>query len=121
MDRLATFIEGELKNLGAQIERFPREKVGDILLAKWNADRPGNPILFMMHMDTVWPLGTLAERPVHVEGDKLIGPGTYDMKASIALVLTAIGTLRDQICSRIVRCGHCSPATRKRAASIRRN
>jgi glutamate carboxypeptidase len=70
--------------------------VGDILLAKWNADRPGKPILFMMHMDTVWPLGTLAQRPVHVEGDRLIGPGTYDMKASIALVLTSIRTLRAQ-------------------------
>jgi len=31
---------------------------------------------------------------VHVEGDKLIGPGTYDMKASIALVLTVIETMR---------------------------
>jgi len=95
VDQLGTFIESQLIRLGAQVERIPREAVGDILLAKWNADRPGKPILFMMHMDTVWPLGTLAERPVHVEGDKLIGPGTYDMKASIALVLTVIRTLRE--------------------------
>ncbi len=94
VDQLAAFIEAELTALGAEIHREPREVVGDILLAKWNADRPGKPILFMMHMDTVWPLGTLAQRPVHVEGDRLIGPGTYDMKASIALVLTCIRTLR---------------------------
>lgn len=94
VDRLADFIEIELRALGATVVREPRDQVGDILLAKWNADRPGKPLLFMMHMDTVWPLGTLAQRPVHVEGDRLIGPGTYDMKASIALVLTAIRTLR---------------------------
>ncbi len=95
VDRLGAFIESELTAIGASVERIPRETVGDILLARWNADRPGAPILFVMHMDTVWPLGTLDTRPVHVEGDKLIGPGTYDMKASIALVLTCMRTLRD--------------------------
>jgi len=94
VDRLADFLEARLNTLGAAVQRIPRETVGDILLAKWNADRLGKPILFALHMDTVWPLGTLAARPVHVEGDVLIGPGTYDMKASHALVLTVIDTLR---------------------------
>ena len=97
VDELANFIEGYLTNtLKAQVQRFPREQVGDILLAKWNADRPGKPILFMMHMDTVWPIGTLAQRPVHVEGDRLIGPGTWDMKGSIACVLSALKGLQDR-------------------------
>jgi glutamate carboxypeptidase len=96
VDRLGSCVEDQLKALGAQVERMPREQVGDILLAKWNSDKPGKPLLFMMHMDTVWPLGTLAERPVHVEGDKLIGPGTWDMKVSIAMVLSAIKGLRDR-------------------------
>jgi glutamate carboxypeptidase len=52
--------------------------------------------MFMMHMDTVWPLGTLANRPVHVEGDRLIGPGVWDMKGSIAMVLSAIKGLKDR-------------------------
>lgn len=95
VDTLGTFISSDLSALGAHIERIPRTPVGDLLLAKWNADRPGLPILFVLHMDTVWPLGTLAARPIHVEGDKLIGPGTYDMKASIALVLTVIRMLRE--------------------------
>ncbi len=94
VDALGRYVEEQLQALGAQVERLPREKVGDILLAKWNANRPGKPILFLMHMDTVWPLGTLAGRPVHVEGDRLIGPGTWDMKASIALVLSVIKGLR---------------------------
>ncbi|MBX3081189.1 MAG: M20 family metallopeptidase [Anaerolineae bacterium] len=97
VDELANYIEGYLTNtLKAQVQRFAREQVGDILLAKWNADRPGTPILFMMHMDTVWPVGTLAQRPVHVEGDRLIGPGTWDMKGSIACVLSALKGLQDR-------------------------
>ena len=96
VDHMGQFLTGYVEALGAEVETIPREKVGDIQLARWNAHLPGKPIMFLMHMDTVWPLGTLAARPVHVEGDRLIGPGTWDMKVSIAMVLTAIKGLRDR-------------------------
>src|SRR5262249_4293475 len=32
------------------------------------------------HLDTVWPKGTLARKPFTVDGDKVYGPGIYDMK-----------------------------------------
>lgn len=94
VDVLCGWLEAHLQTLGAAVQRIPREAVGDILLATWNADCPGKPLLFLMHMDTVWPVGTVAQRPVHVEGDRLIGPGTWDMKGSIACVLSAIQGLR---------------------------
>lgn len=96
VDVMGREIESILRDLGADVTRFPKEQVGDILLAKWNANAPGKPILFMMHMDTVWGLGTLAERPVHVENNRLIGPGTWDMKGSIALVLSVLKGLRER-------------------------
>jgi glutamate carboxypeptidase len=96
VDRLANCIEVKLHVLQAEVERLPREQVGDILLARWNARSAGKPIMFMLHMDTVWPVGTLQNRPVHVEGDRLIGPGTWDMKGGIALALTAIKGLQDR-------------------------
>ncbi|MEP7285097.1 MAG: M20 family metallopeptidase [Chloroflexota bacterium] len=96
VDQMGSYLSQYLTELGAKVERIPRQEVGDILLAKWNAAAPGKPLMFMMHMDTVWPLGTLAQRPVHVEGDRLIGPGVWDMKVSIAMVLTAIKGLRDR-------------------------
>ena len=94
VDALGAFIRQQLAQLGAQITCFPREAVGDIFLAQWNAQAPGKPILFLMHLDTVWQLGTLAARPVRVEGDRLIGPGTWDMKASIGTVLSVIEGLQ---------------------------
>src|SRR3546814_6135750 len=45
--------------------------------------RPG--ILVLGHYDTVRPIGTLEKNPFRTEGDKLYGPGIYDMKAGICL------------------------------------
>ena len=53
--------------------------------------RPG--ILILGHLDTVHPIGTLKQNPCRIEGDRLYGPGGYDMKAGNYLALTALGTL----------------------------
>ncbi len=67
VDQLGAFMEAQFRSLGASVQRFPQFEVGDFLLAKWNAGAPGKPILFLIHIDTVWPLGTLDERPVRIE------------------------------------------------------
>src|SRR5712691_3646096 len=41
------------------------------------------PIVLLCHHDTVWPEGTLARLPFQVDGDRVRGPGSYDMKAGI--------------------------------------
>jgi len=47
------------------------------------------------HLDTVWPVGTLAARPLRVEHGRHYGPGVYDMKAGLALAMLAIRALAD--------------------------
>lgn len=97
VDSLGDFMEGQFNALGAEvIERHPQTEVGDIVLAKWNPNAPGKPILFLVHIDTVWPTGTLAERPVRIEADgRLYGPGAIDMKGGITIALTALRGLRE--------------------------
>ncbi|MCU0512781.1 MAG: M20 family metallopeptidase [Anaerolineae bacterium] len=97
VDKLGAFMEAQFQALGAhRIERFPQTEVGDCLLAQWHPDAPGKPILFLIHIDTVWPTGTLAERPVRIEQDgKLYGPGAVDMKGGITVVLSALKGLHD--------------------------
>jgi glutamate carboxypeptidase len=91
VDQLAAFMENEFCSLGAAVTRFPQEKVGDFLLAKWNENAPGKPIMFLIHIDTVWPVGTLAERPVRIDEEgKLFGPGAIDMKGGITAALWSI-------------------------------
>jgi glutamate carboxypeptidase len=56
------------------------------------ADLPGpEPALSLVgHCDTVWPEGTLATMPFVAEGDTARGPGVYDMKGCLVLLLAAI-------------------------------
>jgi glutamate carboxypeptidase len=98
VDAMGAFMEQQFRDLGASsVTRYPQEKVGDLLLAKWNETADGKPILFLIHIDTVWPLGTLAERPVRIDDEgRLFGPGAIDMKGGITLVLSALRGLKER-------------------------
>ncbi len=50
--------------------------------------------LLLGHLDTVWPLGTLARMPWREEDGKLFGPGVLDMKAGVVMALEAIAAVR---------------------------
>jgi glutamate carboxypeptidase len=59
-------------------------------------DYPGTgtePVLLLCHYDTVWPLGTLADRPFRVDGDLVTGPGVFDMKAGLVQAVWALRAL----------------------------
>jgi glutamate carboxypeptidase len=46
--------------------------------------------LLIGHADTVWPIGTLATRPIRLESGTLSGPGVYDMKAGLVQGIFAL-------------------------------
>ncbi|HEU0305131.1 MAG TPA: M20 family metallopeptidase [Gaiellaceae bacterium] len=50
----------------------------------------GAPVALVGHSDTVWPEGTLATMPFVSEGGVARGPGVYDMKAGLVVMLAAI-------------------------------
>ncbi len=47
-------------------------------------------ILLLGHVDTVWPLGTLAARPFTRDGGRATGPGVFDMKAGLVIAAQAL-------------------------------
>ncbi len=61
---------------------------------RWRFGGAGR-VLLVGHLDTVWPLGTLAARPFRVDGDIATGPGCFDMKAGVVQALHALSTLDD--------------------------
>jgi glutamate carboxypeptidase len=51
--------------------------------------------LLVGHLDTVWPVGTLADMPVDEVGGRLYGPGVFDMKGGLVQMLFALRALRE--------------------------
>ena len=51
-------------------------------------------VVLLSHMDTVWDVGTVAGRPTRVEGDRIYGVGSMDMKGGIVIALWALRALR---------------------------
>ncbi len=94
VDRLVDFLEAKLNALGADtVQRTTQAEVGDFLLAKWNKNAPGMPYLFMIHIDTVHPIGALSTMPVCCEDGRYFGPGALDMKAGAIIAFEAIQAL----------------------------
>jgi len=81
---VALRVGAELARLDGEIELLE----GDHLRAEL-AGR-GAPLLLCGHADTVWPVGTLEAMPFRVDGDRAYGPGAYDMKACLVLMLEAV-------------------------------
>lgn len=76
------------RSVGARAERIVVD--GRVHL-RW---RFGSPrVVLLGHLDTVWPLGTLARWPFEVDGDRATGPGAFDMKAGLVQLFHALASL----------------------------
>lgn len=67
---------------GAPAVRHRRPDSGDHLEIRLGP-RDERPVLLLCHHDTVWPAGTIERLPFRVDGNRITGPGSYDMKAGI--------------------------------------
>ncbi|MGB2895496.1 MAG: M20 family metallopeptidase [Anaerolineales bacterium] len=92
VDELGRFVAAEMVARGAQVRDEPQTYAGDHRIGTWGEGQGG--LLLMAHLDTVHPLGTLEHMPFTKRENRLFGPGVLDMKASIAMALTAIEVLR---------------------------
>ena len=93
LNRMGKRVAELIEATGGTVEFHPREQVGDQVVGRWEGKRAEKPILLLCHMDTVWPLGTVAQRPPRIKGDRFYGPGAFDMKGGIVIALTALGGL----------------------------
>lgn len=60
----------------------------------WRSAGAGPGVLLLGHLDTVWPVGTLARRPFRVGEARITGPGVFDMKGGLTVVVHALARLR---------------------------
>ncbi len=96
-DGTARILEAEFAALGFRCRRVSGRRSGGQIWARPLQRIRGRPLqLLLGHMDTVWPVGTLAGMPFSVHGDVVRGPGVFDMKGGLAMILLALGALQRQ-------------------------
>ena len=85
-DRVAQAMLGWLRDADIEGEHRADPDDGDALLVCLRGAVPiAAPVLLMGHRDTVFPTGTVAQRPWSVDGDRAYGPGVSDMKSGLVL------------------------------------
>jgi glutamate carboxypeptidase len=97
VDGCSAVVVERVKALGGRIKLHRQRAFGDGVEARFGPkgkDSSGR-VLLLGHLDTVWPLGTLKGMPCKVSDGRLWGPGALDMKAGVAMALTAIEMLSE--------------------------
>jgi glutamate carboxypeptidase len=105
VDRAGELVASWATELGATVRRHRRQATGDVLELRFGkTKRARGRVLLLGHLDTVWPLGTLAHMPwretkathskvTRNEPARLYGPGILDMKAGVVMAIEALAAL----------------------------
>ena len=94
LQEFAELASYQARQAGLSVELLP---MGDskqpMVRIRADAEQDEKAVLVLAHYDTVHPIGTVERNKLRVEGDKMFGPGTYDMKAGGYLALQAMAAL----------------------------
>jgi glutamate carboxypeptidase len=100
VNEIADLCEARFASGGWKVERLRHEPVegrsrlGDMVIGRLEGTGRTR-VLMIGHMDTVFDLGTVAERPFRVDGDRATGPGVSDMKGGLLTGFFAIEALQE--------------------------
>ena len=92
---LAEIVAADARALGGNVELFDAQPNGKNVRARFGK-AGGPPLLIIGHLDTVHPVGTLERQPFTIDEqlDRVTGPGVYDMKSGVVLMLEAVALLQ---------------------------
>lgn len=95
VERARSWLQKEFEAEGFQchVHEVMKERAG-ILVGILGVDRPGKPIIFSGHIDTVHRTGSFGKRdPFEIHDGKAFGPGVLDMKGGIIISLYVVKAL----------------------------
>lgn len=87
---LAGMIASDLHAAGAHVTSHDAPGLGTNLVAELPGREQESPALLLAHIDTVHPVGAFGAGPLRIENGTAIGPGVYDMKGGVALLIEAL-------------------------------
>jgi glutamate carboxypeptidase len=92
LDEVALYLLSRMRGLGMDATIIENVRWGNDFYGVMRGEGKGK-VLLLGHIDTVYPVGTAAARPVSVEGDTIYGPGVCDMKGCVLSAVYAIEAL----------------------------
>ena len=95
VDRCVALAATAAKARSGRIKLHRQKAHGNLVEARFGPRSPASRILLLGHLDTVWPIGTLKTIPWRSRDGRLWGPGVLDMKAGVAMALTALELLQE--------------------------
>jgi glutamate carboxypeptidase len=100
VDHAGNLVATWAKTLDGKVRRHPQKEFGDVLeirfgVARHRKSASPDRLLILGHLDTVWPMGTLATMPWREAEGRFWGPGVLDMKAGVVMALEAIAALKE--------------------------
>jgi glutamate carboxypeptidase len=97
LNEIAHFVAGQLQEIGGKITLVPQPGYGTHLRADFDFGHSltSPRVLVIGHLDTVWPIGTLAKMPFRLTSEGCAhGPGIFDMKSGIAIAMDGLRTIQ---------------------------
>lgn len=94
VDRMGAYLQAAFEAAAAKVAVHSQPVYGNHLEIDFPGG-PAKPVMLLGHFDTVYDLGMLKKMPFKVERGRAYGPGVYDMKAGILMMLHAVTALRE--------------------------
>ncbi|NGP77548.1 M20 family metallopeptidase [Balneolaceae bacterium YR4-1] len=92
---ILSLLTKEFEKLQYRVEHIPgRETAGHLLCKPANFDPKEPTQLVIGHCDTVWDMGTIKDMPFRVEEDQVFGPGVFDMKSGLCMMIFALRAIQ---------------------------
>ncbi|MDA0149080.1 M20 family metallopeptidase [Vibrio sp. LaRot3] len=86
---------------GWNVKRIDCGKAGVGLEIRNKPEADVIDVMLIGHMDTVFPVGTAAERPMSTDAEKAYGPGVSDMKSGLLNIVYAMRNLDADVLNKL--------------------
>jgi len=97
IEKVARFFENRFRNIGLETRvMFLGDEEIPCLYAEHKKEGKPFDVMFLGHMDTVFPTGEAAKRPFSIRDGKAFGPGVCDMKGGLLVALHAVETVKHE-------------------------
>lgn len=90
VDKVGEYFSNIAKELGFNVKRIECQKAGNPICITMNPEVDAKPICVSAHLDTVHEVGSFGDTPVHLDEEKIYGPGVADCKGGVVAALLAM-------------------------------